>query len=1167
MGIKSFNKTHEAMAKSKNALLQVVGQVNESKAYYDSMSNELSRSFSESQTHWTKKTIEDQNDCSRYAGEILTQIDAIADELKNIENQLCQIDKCYEKRKVNEFSLRVADDKNTCSTAEQYLSKLKKISDEVKKLASECSLSVKNAIVQEIGMLFSSKRKEMYERLYDLVVEGLKLRDVAFTNIQRQVYSKRAELDKKRDEEIDKAANETAELMQQIEEQQTKAQNDILYSCEASVKSVLSDSDIDTIMDMAVALQRGCEVSDSFTEHICLGTLKQSVSEVLYYPFVSDVARRIYKDNLMGQSLVLPAIYDLRDNTNFFIDAVDNEAAKNAIHSIMYSMMKNQPASKQCFYLYDPEGRSRGFDMFLNFVKSFPDIMGDKVLTTQQQIRTQIEQLSSYVDEIGQTKLATYSDIFEYNAEVPDKSESMKCLCLLDFPKYFDESMLDSLYNIVKNGTPYGVNVLIHYNVGLINERVNDSYLQLIERIKEYCQVVEHDGMCFSLSSGVNIAFNELPSRSEMSMFEEIYLKNYKEVKNAALPLEKISPRNEWFSGDTTKKLSIPIGKNEDGNVQCVEFGDVVGNGTSHHALVFGSLGSGKSTLLHTIIMSAITKYGPDELNLYLMDFKSGTEFKVYANNNIPHIKLLALDAMQEFGQSILDELWEIMQERIRLIAKLNEEQGIDVRNITQYREATGEKMPRILVIADEFQMLFSEDNNRKVANYCAGKLADFISICRVYGIHFILATQTMSRLSTGFTVRRSTLNEMYVRIGMQCTDMESNQIFGDVNGRIAFKKMGTEKGSAVYSENYSRTTPTALKVAYCNPEAQESILSEVEDRFSLMESSEKTKVFSGDSVPDIKECVEFNSFDENEAFTSVPIYLGEPIKIAPPVRINVNRMKRSTLLIMGSNNEMLDRLVALYILSAVKSHPHLSSKATNPSVYLFDGLTMMGEMMSEYTRSVVQNNAMDIKLVQNVYEVAKTIDELYSVYEKRRKQKMNSGGTTTFNTIHIVLNNFQWVEPIALMLANKKIDDFIMETEEQNYNTDNSSDDLFGFVPEKKHPNDITSSMDMFMSELNASKTSNSNISYHKKLMTLIETGYSYGINVVLSCPDLVSIKEIIYEVIPKFQNRIVFGVSNTDADRIIQEAKTEKLKSNIVIFSDGINQSYQFKPFDGFK
>ena len=257
MGIKSFNKTHEAMAKSRNALLQVVSQVNESKAYYDSMSNELSRSFSESQTHWTKKTIEDQNDCSRYAGEILTQIDAIADELKNIENQLCQIDKCYEKRKVNEFTLRVADDKNTCTTAEQYLSKLKKISDEVKKLASECSLSVKNAIVQEIGMLFSSKRKEMYERLYDLVVEGLKLRDIAFTTVQRQVYSKRAELDKKRDEEIDKAANETAELMQQIEEQQTQAQNDILCSCEASVKTVLSDSDIDTIMDMAAALQRG----------------------------------------------------------------------------------------------------------------------------------------------------------------------------------------------------------------------------------------------------------------------------------------------------------------------------------------------------------------------------------------------------------------------------------------------------------------------------------------------------------------------------------------------------------------------------------------------------------------------------------------------------------------------------------------------------------------------------------------------------------------------------------------------------------------------------------------------------------------------------------------------------------------------------------------------
>lgn len=109
----------------------------------------------------------------------------------------------------------------------------------------------------------------------------------------------------------------------------------------------------------------------------------------------------------------------------------------------------------------------------------------------------------------------------------------------------------------------------------------------------------------------------------------------------------------------------------------------------------------------------------------------------------------------------------------------------MNIKDINDYRRLTGNPMPRILVIMDEFQMLFSEENNRKVANHCGKRLADFISLSRVYGIHFVLATQTMSRLSNGFSVRKSTLNEMYVRIGLKCTENECNSVFGDRNGKM----------------------------------------------------------------------------------------------------------------------------------------------------------------------------------------------------------------------------------------------------------------------------------------------------------------------------------------------------------------------------------------------
>lgn len=80
--------------------------------------------------------------------------------------------------------------------------------------------------------------------------------------------------------------------------------------------------------------------------------------------------------------------------------------------------------------------------------------------------------------------------------------------------------------------------------------------------------------------------------------------------------------------------------------------------------MITGGTGSGKSTLLHTIILSAALHYSPDDLQMYLMDFKSGTEFKIYETYPIPHIRLLALDAMQEFGESILLNLNAEMERR-----------------------------------------------------------------------------------------------------------------------------------------------------------------------------------------------------------------------------------------------------------------------------------------------------------------------------------------------------------------------------------------------------------------------------------------------------------------------------------------------------------------------
>ncbi len=179
--------------------------------------------------------------------------------------------------------------------------------------------------------------------------------------------------------------------------------------------------------------------------------------------------------------------------------------------------------------------------------------------------------------------------------------------------------------------------------------------------------------------------------------------------------------------------MKIPVGIGDGDNIVNI----TIGEGSSHHGLIAGATGSGKSTLLHTLIMSSMLHYSPDQLHLYLMDFKSGTEFKIYESVKLPHIQLLALDAMQEFGESILENLVAEMEHRGSMFKDAGQ------TSLKGYTQATGQPLPRILVIMDEFQILFNDATNRKVAMNCAELTKRIVTEGRAFGIHLLMATQS----------------------------------------------------------------------------------------------------------------------------------------------------------------------------------------------------------------------------------------------------------------------------------------------------------------------------------------------------------------------------------------------------------------------------------------
>ena len=59
---------------------------------------------------------------------------------------------------------------------------------------------------------------------------------------------------------------------------------------------------------------------------------------------------------------------------------------------------------------------------------------------------------------------------------------------------------------------------------------------------------------------------------------------------------------------------------------------------------IAGNMGSGKSTLLHVLITNLSLYYSPNEVRFFLVDFKKDVAFKPYAEHELPHARVIAID-------------------------------------------------------------------------------------------------------------------------------------------------------------------------------------------------------------------------------------------------------------------------------------------------------------------------------------------------------------------------------------------------------------------------------------------------------------------------------------------------------------------------------------------
>ncbi|WP_390578292.1 FtsK/SpoIIIE domain-containing protein, partial [Helicobacter pylori] len=258
------------------------------------------------------------------------------------------------------------------------------------------------------------------------------------------------------------------------------------------------------------------------------------------------------------------------------------------------------------------------------------------------------------------------------------------------------------------------------------------------------------------------------------------------------------------------------------------------------HTTIGGRSGSGKSNLLNVLIASACFYYPRDELEVYLLDYKDGVEFNLYTEPNLSQAKLIAINSNVSYGLSVLEHIQDERKRRSDLFKKA----GSKVSDYVSYREHTKEKLPRILIVIDEFQTLFSTKDRDKIEDI----MVDIVRKGRSFGIHLILSTQTLSGIE--MNNRAQILGQIGNRLALVMSEEDSFTLLGGANN-VASKLKGKPYGLFNFNGGqmfYNKE----VKIPYADKNEIATLLKKIE----LKHSPTITSIYDGDRLHPIDESV-----------------------------------------------------------------------------------------------------------------------------------------------------------------------------------------------------------------------------------------------------------------------------------------------------------------------
>ena len=564
------------------------------------------------------------------------------------------------------------------------------------------------------------------------------------------------------------------------------------------------------------------------------------------------------------------------------------------LHQAMLRLLAALPPGKVQFLLLDPVGMGESFAGFMHLADESDAIVGGRIWSEPRHIEQRLADVSEHLETVIQKYLRDeFPSLDAYNRRAGEIAEPYRFVVMCDFPMSLTDEAARRLSAIAAGGARCGVHTLLLRDV-----RQPDAPGCDLAMVRQRSLCIASEGGAWVARThplaGLRVEPAQAPSGPHAIELVRRFGKRAAESTRVEVPFAAIAPpEGAPWTESSARRLSVPLGRAGATRLQRL----VLGEGTRQHVLIAGRTGSGKSTLLHALIANLALHYSPDEVEMWLIDFKKGVEFRTYATHRLPHARVVAIESDREFGISVLQGLDAELRRRGDLF------RASGVQDLAGYRAARpSDPMPRALLIIDEFQELFIEDDH--VAQEASALLDRIVRQGRAFGMHAVLGSQT---LGGAYTIARTTMGQMGVRIALQCNESDSQLILSDDN--LAARLLA-RPGEAIYNDAGGLLEGNSpFQIVWLGDRERDARLDAVAQRASVQPRRAPLVIFEGNAPVRLAECAPLRSAralrDGAAADTLAPkVWLGEAVAISEPTHITLQRRSGANTLVITQDEE-----------------------------------------------------------------------------------------------------------------------------------------------------------------------------------------------------------------------------------------------------------------------